>query len=640
MADIKITPTSLQGKVSAKISPDQLIIQQASVKNTPPSLSDSARSIILRGEVQAQNSDGSTQIKTQRGTVTVRLEAPLPKGQKVDIQLSSGTPPRDAIVQTTPTRAQAQTPAPAPQLTQQPNNSPQVNQAQTQAQAQVQAQTQAQAQVQAQTQTTSQPTQGTQTGNIEDVKNLQTTARQASENIANTVKHSIDPSAIIKTDAPPIQTRVLTTGQAVRLTLLPPSLQNPTALAQFQSAQTGQPTFGQTLSNISPPVSSNTLSFRTLTSAQVTPLANNKTPLIFSNSTLTPALITKGQSNLPHIAGQASLTLHSGTSLAKPAVLTTQSPTPITDARIVSIIPPSTNQAFTSLKIGQIAAQSTGAITPSGNPVLQIQTNPINGLVITNPPSPTPQGTPRLFALNYPASNLPKGTQIILQPTPNITNAPIITPPPSWPILEDALELLLSQLSPSQGQSLLNTIPRPASAGFQFTAAAMIFIAATRGGDIAGWLGGRADSMLKASGDKGNLAMRLLRDIGTNTGRAPGPDAPPSIQNAPDWRGHTLPLLFGMEITKMNLWTKPFGDEDADTNAQANKGLRFIVDLDLSRMGNVQLDGLIQPYAKKLDLALRTEQEFGHDARTHIQQLWHRALTQIDMHGALDFQTA
>ena len=325
------------------------------------------------------------------------------------------------------------------------------------------------------------------------------------------------------------------------------------------------------------------------------------------------------------------------TTIGDARVLSIQTPNSMTQMTIASITP--MQSTTTPVMAGQILAQATGITTPSGNPIIQIQMPAQTNLTVATPTTQGALSTPQFFALNYPATNLPKGTQIVLQPTTTPSPSPQASQA-SWPVLEDAFELLLGQLTQTQGQSLLNTIPRPASAGFQFTAAAMIFIAATRGGDIAGWMGNRADMMLRNIGDKdNNIASRLLRDIGTNAGRAAGADAPPSIQNAPEWRGHTLPLLFGMEITKMNLWTKPFGDDEANDNPETKKGMRFIVDLDLSRMGNVQLDGLIQPYAKRLDLALKTEQEFGTDTRTYIRGLWHRALNQIDMSGGLDFQT-
>jgi hypothetical protein len=609
MADIKITPTTLSGKLSAKITSDQLTIQQASVKSTPQSLSNAPRSVILRGEVQAQNNDGTTQIKTPRGTVTVRLETPLPRGQRVDIQLSSGTPPRDAIVQTATPRVQAQ--PTQPQQNQTTNTQPAPQTA---------------------------PAQPAPSENIDGVKNLQTTAKQAAETIANTARQSVDPSTVVKTNgggqSNPQTPRPVIAGQVVRLTPLPPNLQNPTALGQLVT-QTNPQTLGTQLSN--------TINASSLLNAPLQNPNNAQQPAtqnLFSQSNLTATGILKASSIIP---STNTLNLNDGATNIRASLLTNQAQPSVTDLRIITIQSPSGGNASLpsntpALQIGQVLGLATGAITPSGNPIIQINVNNSVSLATQNPPIASVP-TPQLFALNYPATNLLKGTQLVLQPTSNASNTAAASSQ-SWPALTDTLELLLSQLTPAQGQSLLNTVPRPASAGFQFTAAAMIFIAATRGGDIAGWMGGRADGILKAAGDKDNVASRLLRDIGASTGRPAGADAPPSIQNAPDWRGHTLPLLFGMEITKMNLWTKPFGDDESNNDTEQNKGMRFIVDLDLSRMGNVQLDGLIQPYAKRLDLALKTEQEFGSDTRTHIRGLWHNALTQIDMSGGIEFQTA
>ena len=690
MAINKLTPTNLIGNLSTKISSAELTIQQGNVTRTPADLANLPRATTLRGEVQNQNSDGTTRIKTQRGSVDVKLETALPKGQKVDIQLSSGSPPRDAIVQTASPRARPSQP-----------------QTQTQPQQQVQAQptstqtaptqtVQSQTPQSAQQAAPSQPSPAVQQGQtappntaLDSVKNLQTTAKQAIDALATSTKQSAAPAQQVNkgekpqiqtpqatqtTPAPNLNTQIkpLQAGQAIRLTPLPAALQNPNGLAQLpnvapsstsqltpsilqapsiSSSQilniatltTGTPTtnisFLQTsLSPFTPSLNGATIA--TATSSQnagTQTLINalSQTPLTAKTSapTLLKNLITTPQISLTSAATARTPQDARVLALRTPIFQSTPSPTAHNFTVNSVVTNPTTATAIANIQPSQILAQATGQTTTQGNPIVQIIPH-ATGTTAGGSPSPT------FFALNYPATNLPKGTQIILQPTLTQNSAPIA--PQAWPALAETFESLFPQLSQAQAQSLLNVIPRPAAAGHQFTATALLFIAAARGGEISGWMGARADQVIQGSSKK-DMFTRLLSDIKSMTGRpaSTDPQAPAAAQGSADWRGHTLPLLFGMDLSKIHLWTKPFGDDESE-NADPSRarGTRFIVDLELSHMGNVQLDGLVQPYAKRLDLALKTAHDFAPDVRQHLRETWHNALKSIDMTGQIDFQTS
>jgi hypothetical protein len=710
MADIKITPTNLQGNLTAKLS--TTTVQQVTVKNTPPSLINLDRAIILRGEVQSSRQDGTAEIKTQRGTVTVKAEQTLQQGQKIDIQISSGTPPREAIVQTQDISRPQQ-----PQTTQisQPQTTPQNIQQSPQS-----------SQTSALPQTTNTPittqqqtTQTNVTTQTDAVKTLQQTAQQATQTLLNKTPiaqkgNDVQHQSSTQTNTPPtnnvVTTPQLKIGQAIRLTALPGNLQTPASLqtlpntplsillsqitptATKQAAilpnsinstlQTQLPSTNILLTSSQTTGTQATINALNITLNTTAQTANSQQilqPISAKSSSLLPATLQTNVNNL--ISENVTIQNNANNLAASKPVLST--PNTLPDLRVISLqTPTSTNGISTpiiaqqgnnftissiiqnpistapQLQAGQILGVATGQVTQNGNPVIAIQTNMTTNTGISQPTSSLsiPQ-SPQFFALNYPANNISKGTQIILQPTTptSINVAQALTPMnaqsmpmgqigQSWPVLQETLDFLLSQLPAAQGQSLLNALPRPAAAGFQFTAAAMIFIAAARGGDLAGWMGGRADAMLKGSSninDKDNLASKLLRDLSTMTGRtSTSVDAPSFIQNTPDWRGYTLPMLFGMDMTRLNLWVKPYDDEQEDTNIIENKkNLRFIFDVNLSRMGNVILDGLIQPYAGRLDLTLKAQQDFTPIARQAMRGLWHNALTQIEMHGDLDFQT-
>lgn len=683
----KLTPTTIQGNLpSAKLSAGELVLQQARITRVPQSLSQLVQATTLRGEVQGQNADGTTRIQTPRGQVDVKLDTSLPKGQRVDIQIPSGNPPREAIVQTAAPKVQPQTPQQAPQKTStQTQNQPPAQNTQTQTPQQPPASTSrpAPSQPAQPTAPNQQPT--VQQGSapppdptLDSVKSLQNTAQQATQKIADAARQSIDPSQIVQTgNTQNTAARPLQTGQAVRLVPLPPQLQNPNGLASFPQAQgqaatqaTQMPAMAGTMTNnllpsgsllssassLNMPLSPQTLGGTSLLQTpQTTFTANLKANDVMANlgKTLLATMPQNATAKLSpttiplSMLGQSAGSTASVNTLQDAKIMSvmqpvlnaptgTNTPNPLSSQMtITTIVSPAS--PLQNLQTGQIMATVTGYVTPGGNPIVQI---PVSG-----------QAQPLLFALNYPATNLPKGTQIVMQPSiatggqgaAQASTGQSSAQPFAWPVLDEAMELLTGQLSATQGQSLMNLVPRPAPGGHQFTAAALLFVAAARGGDISGWMGGRADQILRnlqATGTKRDIMDRLMRDISTSTGRAAStdPSAPAATQGSPEWRGYTLPLIFGMDIERMNLWTKPFGDEDGDDmDIEKAKGTRFIVDLSLSRMGNVQLDGLVQPYAKRLDLVLRTEHDFTPPVRQHLRQLWHNALNHIDMGGQLDF---
>jgi hypothetical protein len=667
MADIKITPTALQGKLSAKLSSAELTIQQAQVTRTPPQLSNLPRPVTLRGEVQAQSNDGTVRIQTPRGVVEVKLQTPLPQGQKVDIQLSSGTPPREVIVQSAPPKVQSQPQSSPPQP--QSSNTPAASASQSQGTVKAPQQTpQGQQptipQTQNQAQVTPSSHQPINNQSIETVKNLQTTAKQAIETLAqgaNLSKTSAPNQTVQGNQIQGGTQQIIQVGQAIRLTPLPSNLQNPTALAQLPLVSTPNatptilpPIQGASLLNLNI-VNAPTGTQANIMSMPVSSLTQSPQPAITNLGALvspTQNATALPQTTLTALPTSPALSAQAGQRASQPllntALLSTPSAPVSQDARVLNISNPglatspqvpnngnvgrnflvtAVSPAISNLQPGQVMLQATGHMTVDGNPI--VQTIPQGG------------GTPLLMALHYPAKNLSAGTVLVLQPTGQGVSQ--VNMAQSWPLMMEAFEELLAQLSPSQTQSLFNVIPRPAAAGHQFTATALLFIAAARGGEISGWMGARADQILRGfEGGKKDMLNRLLSDIGRLTARtaASDPSAPSATQGGGDWRGYTLPLLFGMDLTKINLWTKPFGKEENEgSEAEKMRGTRFIVDLELSRMGNVQLDGLVQPYAKRLDLALRTEHAFSSDIRQHLRERWQTALHTIDMSGQIDFQT-
>jgi hypothetical protein len=65
---------------------------------------------------------------------------------------------------------------------------------------------------------------------------------------------------------------------------------------------------------------------------------------------------------------------------------------------------------------------------------------------------------------------------------------------------------------------------------------------------------------------------------------------------------------------------------------------RFVVDLDLSRLGRLQMDGLVQRADKRFDLILRMETPFSSEMRRDITQLFIGTIEAIGIKGGVTFQ--
>jgi hypothetical protein len=309
------------------------------------------------------------------------------------------------------------------------------------------------------------------------------------------------------------------------------------------------------------------------------------------------------------------------------------------DTRVFDIAPPRVNimnqtsqtlgrsQAVVTSNIHavQTIAHATGHVTTQGNPIVQV----VNAT-----------GVPVFYEMHYPAQNLPVGTQITLETLPIKSGATINAPTTSWTSMQNVIEFLATQLPTIQAQSLMQTVPN-ASVAKNFPAAALLFLAAAKGGDLSGWLGTPAMAALQ------NAPMNIKKSFekmtneilegASKVGAKGDSTTPASAQTSTDWRGHMLPMMFGSEIHKLPLWVHDNYGED-DNGEMQKLATRFVIDLNLSRMGNIQIDGIIRSPLKQFDLAMITESDFGQDARDYIADIWQSTLQSMDMRGGIDFR--
>ena len=261
---------------------------------------------------------------------------------------------------------------------------------------------------------------------------------------------------------------------------------------------------------------------------------------------------------------------------------------------------------------------TVSAVTHAGQPVLQ---TPLGTLTLEIQ-APLPTGS--RVTLELPNGALPQPTA----PGPSHGPAPLSTLAHAWPALDEALQALREVAAPGTGAiAMPKTVPQP---GPRLTSGLLFFLAALGAGDVHRWLGQQATQTLKNAGREA-LLSRLGQDFGQLSRLAESP--------AGDWRLFFLPLLNGHQVQQLRLFLRHGqhghdggeGDEDGDST-------RFIVELELSRLGELQLDGLVRN--RRLDLILRSRAPLPDFMRREIVQIFHEANGATGYEGSVGFQSS
>ena len=197
-----------------------------------------------------------------------------------------------------------------------------------------------------------------------------------------------------------------------------------------------------------------------------------------------------------------------------------------------------------------------------------------------------------------------------------------------WQLMEDIRQTLF-QTTPQTAQVQAASLPGSGQSPVQIVASALFFISALRSGDLSSWLGNPAQSALKQAG-RTDL-IDTLKNEGRAVNRMVGESGPQS-----DWRVNAMPFLWEGQIDRIMLWSRPEPDPDDPDDKKGEGATRFVFDLNLDHMGDVQIDGLVRP--SRLDIVLRTESGLSQAMRQTMRQGYAKALNQTDLTGELHFQ--
>ncbi|MBU6474998.1 MAG: hypothetical protein KGQ70_03450 [Alphaproteobacteria bacterium] len=325
-----------------------------------------------------------------------------------------------------------------------------------------------------------------------------------------------------------------------------------------------------------------------------------------------------------------------------PQDLTARLPAPqiLLRVQILKILPPETTPAQIETALQKASAAQSGTETA------------VQGKIqLANVETATARGQPLLqtadgahFVITTPVS-VPSGSKIILTAAPmsakdilqqlqrGLLPAAENAPSPqgeTWPALQQVLQALppAQQATAAAAQALRNTLPTPAQ---RLVPTALFFLAALRSGDIKNWLGEGTLDMIAKTASKG-LASTLSGDFEKMSAQAktalPG-----------GWRAIAIPLRHEEQISRMQFYVRRQDDraQKSPSASGAKPATRFILDMSLSRLGPLQLDGYI--HKKSFDMILRTEESLPLDMRQELMKRFAAGLAQVQMQGGIAFQT-
>jgi len=276
------------------------------------------------------------------------------------------------------------------------------------------------------------------------------------------------------------------------------------------------------------------------------------------------------------------------------------------------------NSALQKIEISAPVIAKVEMVTSNGSPILKTADS---HFVIKTPVS-VPVGSVVIFEAGIVTSET--GIQDISSFQPS--GLPFSVHGDTWPALREALQILVPSTSPV-AQAFRNTLSTPT---LNLVPTALFFLAALRLGSVDNWLGDNTLKFLRQVGKK-ELAERLGSDFGKLSSLS-------KETLADGWRSISIPLLHDEQLSQMQFYVRHQYDKDGeDKEKGAKPATRFILNLHLSRMGEMQLDGFVRK--KNFDVILRTEEKLPFDMRRELMKRFAQGLDQVQMKGKISFQT-
>jgi hypothetical protein len=238
---------------------------------------------------------------------------------------------------------------------------------------------------------------------------------------------------------------------------------------------------------------------------------------------------------------------------------------------------------------------------------------------------------------------LPIHSKLTLQVEPETKPAPVqniqpsVVPPEDsdgitslsrdWTKLSQAIAQLGMQ-DPPAAHDMMAALPQM---GHKLASGMLFFMAAVKGGDLQQWLGKRAVSALESQLPE--LAAKLKGEMG---------QIQQLMLHSPldHWSGVMIPMLHEGQIDYARMYLRDEQSEGGEKQGGKGKDQRFILEVEMSHLGEMQFDGFVrQGQAKKqFDLIIRTVRPLPSEMDNEIRALFETAMGTTGYTGYLAFQ--
>lgn len=634
MSETQFPPPRPSGtSVSTPNSGDRPILRDALVTEAPPKLSQPADTLLLSGKIVGlDRAKGEVRIATPDGTITVQSKIAIPPDTEVMVELKMQQLSLRAnitvIKQKSAEAEAAQSMAkPAPNTAPAPDQPIRITAGTTTTALRLPPDTPAQQPSTTQTVSAETRPAPSQPLTLADAAKIIEAARSVGVAKLPTALPNLPPIPM------PILWQVLNTRDVESaLVKLPPPMQQ--QITDFLQ----RPDVIAALEKIIPPATLGTFYPPPADMAidapvtDTTSLATRPPPAAPATTTTTQAaqmtalqgLLPLLETMLPGVASAMQMT-------KPPAGVTALAAAPLPQnmlrVTVHDVLPAQKSDAqpqATALPHGAVMA-TVESLTPKGFPILKLP----DGHIVLQQAADIEIGT------RLAVSTTPMSAADILALSPALSALGSVALPfdplssRSWPALQETLQIL-TQEAAGAATLLKNTLPNPAAAS-RMTPTALFFLAALRMGSIESWLGDNILQALRQSGRK-DLADRLGGDFKNLSTQS-------KATVAGDWRVISLPVLQDEHIHQIQFYVRQQHDDSPEKRGDGTdkKMTRFILNLTLSRMGDMQLDGLL--HKERLDLILRSAKNLPFDIRQQIMQRFTAGIEQVGMQGGISFQT-
>ena len=321
------------------------------------------------------------------------------------------------------------------------------------------------------------------------------------------------------------------------------------------------------------------------------------------------------------------------------AVYAKQSAAPTSTPAVPSPASPATPPAATT------AAPQTApapASTPAPAATLiqgQVTSANANGTTTVQ----TPLGTVTLKA-DASGISLPlaPGTSVTIEVPPSLIPAQILSSAPatltelanSWQTLNDIITVTQAG-NPQAAQALTARLPQ---LGPEFAATSTSFIAAVASGNARKLLGDDVVETLRQSG-RADLVEKFSSEAGTLSQAFNPSEQKPGLQ--PSWQSFFLPFVFQESVQQARLYVKRDNPKKGrGTDDKQGDDTRFVVEVELSELGPMQMDGLVRKKEQDIafDLMIRSHTAFSKEQMADITDLYSGAAELTGFKGAIGFQ--